>query len=58
MAWDLTLRDIKKLTLNGIRFSSCNESVKQILENEVFPKRWQRFIDQVIELFDTDYLHY
>ena len=58
LAWDLTLRDLKKMSLNGIKHSSCDEATRSMIENEVFPKKWARFLEQVIEKHDIDYLHY
>jgi adenosine deaminase len=32
ISWDLNLRDLKKISLNGIRYSSCNEECKKEIE--------------------------
>ena len=48
-AWELSIRDLKKLSLNGIQYSSLNESQKEHLRERVFPGQWQEFIKSIIE---------
>lgn len=45
LAWQLTLRDLKKLSLNGIKYSSVDDAKKTYLREKVFPGKWQEFID-------------
>lgn len=48
VAWELSIRDLKKLSLNGIKYSTVDEATKQKLINEVFPVHWTAFIRDVI----------
>lgn len=48
IAWDLDIRDIKKLSLNGIKYSSHSEEEKA-QQNVVFEKKWKEFITLVLE---------
>ena len=48
VAWELSLRDLKKLSLNGIKYSTVDEATKAKLTNEVFPEHWNAFIRDVI----------
>jgi adenosine deaminase CECR1 len=50
IAWELTLRDLKKLSLNGITFSSIPEAKKAHLMNDVFPGKWKEFITYLNKL--------
>jgi adenosine deaminase CECR1 len=50
IAWELELRDLKKLSLNGIKYSSISDAKKAHLEKEVFPSKWKEFIDYVNSL--------
>lgn len=45
IAWELEIRDLKKISLNGIKYSSLSEEKKKYLEQEVFPEKWKEFID-------------
>ncbi len=47
VAWEFTIRDLKKLSLNGITYSSLEENKKKYLREEVFPKEWKEFIRRV-----------
>jgi hypothetical protein len=47
----LDLKDIKKLSLNGITYSSISDEKKKYLKEEVFPKKWKEFIDSINEKF-------
>jgi len=53
VAWQLTLRDLKKLSLNGIKYSSVQESHKEMLHKQVFPGKWAEWIDWVNSLDDS-----
>lgn len=48
LAWDLDIRDLKKLSMNGITYSSISEESKRHLMQEVFPGKWKEFINQVL----------
>lgn len=48
IAWDLDIRDLKKLSLNGIKYSSLSEEEKAHAY-EVFEKKWKDFITLVLE---------
>lgn len=48
VAWELTLRDLKKLSLNGIKYSSVEDSLKKTLTEEVFPKQWNQFVRDIL----------
>lgn len=54
LAWELDIRDLKKLSLNGIRYSSISDKHKEHLENEVFPKKWAEFITFVNNIDKED----
>ena len=48
MAWQLDLKDLKKLSMNGILFSSMNsEEKEQALES--WQKRWDTFINNTLK---------
>ena len=51
LAWQLDLRDLKKLSLNGIKYASISEAKKKHLTEEVFPKKWKEFIQLVNEKY-------
>ncbi len=44
LAWELDLRDLKKLSLNGLTYSSIGEVQKKHLKENVFPTKWKDFI--------------
>ena len=44
IAWELDLMDLKKLSLNGIIYSSVPEAVKQDLLENVFPQKWAEWV--------------
>jgi adenosine deaminase CECR1 len=50
LAWDLDIRDLKKLSLNGITYSSVSEESKKNLRENVFPGKWNTFIKDVLKL--------
>lgn len=54
VAWELNLRDLKKLSLNGINYSSLNEERKRHLRENVFPKEWKAFVDRVISNYSQE----
>lgn len=47
VAWDLCLRDLKKFCLNGINYASIEDAHKTYLRDELFPKAWKSFIDNI-----------
>jgi adenosine deaminase len=50
LAWELSIRDLKKLSINGIKYSSISEDKKDKLMKDVFPKKWQEFITYLNKL--------
>jgi adenosine deaminase CECR1 len=44
MAWTLTIRDLKKASLNGIKYSSVDQATKDSLTKEVFEPQWAEWI--------------
>jgi hypothetical protein len=44
LAWELDLRDLKKLSLNGINYSSVDDEKKELLRDIVFPGKWKQFV--------------
>jgi adenosine deaminase CECR1 len=44
LAWELDLMDLKKLSLNGIKYSSAPEAVKTNLTENIFPQKWAEFV--------------
>jgi adenosine deaminase CECR1 len=46
-AWQLDMKDIKQLSLNGIKYSSVSKEVKGKVR-EAFDKDWQEWINFVI----------
>ena len=51
LAWELDLKDLKKLSLNGITYSSLDKEQKDHLKNSVFIRKWKEFIDLVLEKY-------
>jgi adenosine deaminase CECR1 len=47
VAWEFSIRDLKKLSLNGITYSSAPDEHKKHLREVVFPRKWKAFIDEV-----------
>jgi len=41
LTWELDLRDLKKLSLNGITYASISEDKKKVLRDVVFPNKWK-----------------
>jgi len=52
LAWELDMRDLKKLSLNGIKYSSINGNRKKDFDKAFDPK-WEAWIDW-LSTFDTD----
>ena len=50
LSWELDIKDLKKLSLNGIHYSTCSDEKKKELEDKVFPGKWNEFIDYVLEV--------
>ena len=50
LAWELDIRDLKKISLNGIKYSSISEEKKKHLLKNIFPQKWKEFIDFVNSL--------
>ena len=48
-AWTLNLRDLKQLSLNGIKYSSVHEEKKKYLREQVFDKEWQAWVTKINE---------
>lgn len=44
LAWELDLRDLKKISLNGIKYAAISDVKKLHLEKEVFPAKWATFV--------------
>lgn len=53
LAWDLDIKDLKKLSLNGIQYSSVDQDHKDYLTNDVFDKKWREFIQIVLEKYSS-----
>lgn len=43
-AWRLSIMDLKKLSLNGIRYASISDDIKQKIIKEQFEPRWREWI--------------
>lgn len=48
-AWNLELRDLKKISLNGIKYSSLQDSEKDALMKH-FESEWQKWINFINEI--------
>jgi len=46
IAWELSIRDLKKFSLNGIKYSTVSEGRKEELYQEFF-HQWSRWIDDI-----------
>jgi len=44
LAWELDIRDLKKLALNGITYASVSEEKKKALKEGAFKQAWDEFI--------------
>ena len=49
LAWELDLRDLKKLSRNGITYSSINEDRKKDFD-KVFDDKWNAWVDWVLTI--------
>ena len=58
VAWDLTIRDLKKFSLNGIHYSSISDEDKAHLKEHVFPAQWKAFIQGIISHHKEKYDKY
>lgn len=47
MAWELDLKDLKKLSLNGIKYSSVSDEQKKYLTETIFPPMWKKWIESI-----------
>lgn len=45
-AWGLTLRDLKQVSLNGIKYSSCTKDVKDMLSKK-FEDDWAQWVQDI-----------
>ena len=50
LAWELDIADLKKLSLNGIKYSAVSDEIKKKLTEEVFPTKWQKWVSDLAEL--------
>ena len=48
VTWEFSIRDLKKLSLNGIKYSSLEESEKTYLKEHVFPGQWKKFVEDLL----------
>ena len=46
-AWRLHLRDLKQLSLNGIKYSCIDEETKKEILEKVFEPKWKEWIDRI-----------
>ncbi len=53
VGWDLSIRDIKKLSLNGLEYSNVEKEAKKEIRTEVFDKDWARFIQDIITKYQA-----
>ena len=54
VAWELSIRDLKKLSLNGIKYSSVDDEAKTKLTEEVFPAQWSAFVRDIIANYSQE----
>ena len=50
LAWELDIWDLKKLSLNGIKYSTVSDEKKKHLLETVFPAKWDEFISMLSNL--------
>ena len=50
LAWELDIWDLKKLSMNGIKYASIHDEKKQHLLENVFPAKWADFIAMLASL--------
>jgi adenosine deaminase CECR1 len=48
-AWELDLRDLKQLSLNGIKYSSIIEEEKTYLREQIFDSKWNAWVDSILD---------
>lgn len=53
LAWSLDLKDLKKLALNGLNYSSISEAKKEKLRPE-FERKWAEFVDWVLSTYERE----
>ena len=49
LAWELDIADLKKLSLNGIIYSSIDDGHKKELRG-IFDKKWNEWIEMLCKL--------
>eukprot|EP00997_Jenningsia_sp_PLL12_P009918 NODE_699_length_1501_cov_91.829890_g577_i0.p1 GENE.NODE_699_length_1501_cov_91.829890_g577_i0~~NODE_699_length_1501_cov_91.829890_g577_i0.p1 ORF type:complete len:188 (-),score=41.06 NODE_699_length_1501_cov_91.829890_g577_i0:40-603(-) len=49
LAWELDMRDLKKLSLNGIDYASIDDTRKEELKNGSFKAAWDAFIAETLQ---------
>ena len=54
LAWELDIWDLKKLCINGIKYASVAEDRKQHLLENVFPGKWDEFVQMLAEVEVTE----
>lgn len=47
LAWDLSLRDLKQLVLNSLKYSSVDEEHKHTIMTEFFENKWTKFLEYI-----------
>jgi len=45
----LDLSDLKQFSLNGIHYSSIHDEHKRYLKDEIFPKKWEDWVDSILD---------
>lgn len=50
LGWELDLWDLKKLSINGIKYSTVGEAKKESLLTSVFPAKWDAFVQVLNDL--------
>lgn len=56
VAWDLGLKDLKQISLNGLIHSSLDQNTIRNLKETVFESKWGQFIEFVLENYEEDYI--
>lgn len=54
VAWDLSLRDLKKISINGLTHSSCDKETISSIQANMFTKKWSAFIEYVLENYEEE----
>ena len=47
LAWELDIWDLKRLSMNGMTYSTISDAKKQNLLNNVFPAQWDLFVNML-----------